>query len=90
VLAFSEVTAGGGLFRNKIVYWLGKVSLPLYLTQLIAFTIVKYSMKEYAYTFRIIAVLLLSYLFAVVCMAVGDILLKKLKESHFHQILSRR
>jgi peptidoglycan/LPS O-acetylase OafA/YrhL len=90
VLAFSEVTAGGKLFQNKIVYWLGKVSLPLYLTQLTAIEIVKYSMKQYVRTVQIIAVLLLTFLFAMVCMAIGDRLLKKLRESHFNQILSRK
>lgn len=39
-LSFSDLTYGKVLFTNKFVYWLGDLSLPIYLTQVFAIMVI--------------------------------------------------
>ena len=40
VFAFSGQTLGKGAFQNGLVMWLGKISMPMYLCQLLGINIV--------------------------------------------------
>lgn len=55
-LSFSEVTYGNHLFNNRIVYFLGKLSLPIYLCQDIARAFVKYMMVDFSNIIKVLVI----------------------------------
>ncbi|MGN1114583.1 MAG: acyltransferase family protein [Oscillospiraceae bacterium] len=84
-VAFSQVTYGSHLFNNRVCYFLGKLSLPVYLGQLSAIYIVNGFFSSYSHTHMILLVVLLSFAFAAVIYAGGKALrniVNKLKVSN--------
>lgn len=63
----SEQVYGNDLFDNKISYFLGKASLPIYLSQVLPLDIVGKYMIEYSAKEKIIMMTLLTLLNAIVC-----------------------
>lgn len=84
---FSDVTFGREIFDNKVVAFLGKFSLPLYLNQKFALLFGRYYMQGYSLVDKVIVVLILSSVLGIVVMLLGDRLMKSIKKSRFHQLM---
>lgn len=86
-LSFSGKTITANAFNNKVIYFLGKLSLPLYLSQSIALNIFDNSitLQNLSHGWQIFYVLAASIEFSLIIMAVGDItkyLIKKRRKNH--------
>lgn len=66
ILGFSGVTYGANSFNNKICYFLGKISLPIYLAQLPAIYIVNAVFKDCMEYIKILLVVVGTFIFAAV------------------------
>lgn len=78
-IAFSEVTYGSKLFNNRIFYFLGKLSLPIYLGQLSAVYIVNYFFVSYSQKSMIVFTVLFAFAIAAIIYAGGQIIKKILQ-----------
>ncbi len=77
-IAFSGVTYGSDFFNNRFFVFLGKISLPIYLTQLAAIYVTESNFTDIATPLRFALTIALNLLFAFIIMAVGDLISKKL------------
>lgn len=80
-ISFSELSYGSKLFNNKFCYWLGKITLPLYLLQNLVRTIVKGNMSQFRFRNIVLAEVLLSVIFAV-CLILVVEAYNKYKANH--------
>lgn len=64
-LAFSGVSYGSGLFNNKLCYFLGKTSLPIYLSHSAAIYIVRNNMADSRTLVKLAAVLVFTAIISV-------------------------
>ncbi len=78
VIAFSGVTYGSGFFNNRFFAFLGKISLPIYLTQLAAIYIVQYKITDLETPLRFALTIALNVIFTFVIMVAGNLISKKL------------
>ena len=65
VLAFSGVTYGSGIFNNKLCYFLGKTSLPIYLSHSAAIYIVRNNLGDSRTLVKLLAVLAFTAIISV-------------------------
>lgn len=72
ILSFSEVTYGNRLFNNRIIYFLGKLSLPIYLCQDITRVVVKYMMVDSSNTVKVLVIF-----FGTIILAIPVLLLSE-------------
>ena len=83
MLTFTGQTRGNRLFDKPFVYWLGKMSMPIYLCQLIGLALVNKFIKTPPVSVRILLVLAITFAVAVVCEHYGkklqDIMQEKFK-----------
>lgn len=80
ILSFSEVTYGLSLFQNRVIFFLGKLSLPLYLSQAFARSIVQRYGSNLHISLQFAIIVLLNVLFALLVYELG----KKVKEFMIH------
>lgn len=73
VLAFSGVGIGSNMFNNSFCYGLGKLSLPLYLVQLVPIYLIPVFEKEWAAQKQIIAIVIGTFIMAGIVMLINDI-----------------
>ena len=89
VLAFSGITKGEKYFDNKVIYFLGRFSLPLYLMQLAPIRFAQRMFEGYPISLRLSGVLISILILALLCMVIGDKWMVSLRKSHFNQMLTR-
>lgn len=75
-IAFSDVSYGKKIFNNRFFYFLGKLSLPIYLTQLAAIYIGKTFLSDYDKIVQYSATVGLTLIFSLIVMVVGDMISK--------------
>ena len=85
-LSFSEVTYGNKMFQNKFFFFLGKATLPMYLCQLSAITIVLKYCVDYSFKMKLIFSFGLLICFSSICYAIGSLFMKKkVKKGDIHE-----
>lgn len=77
-ITFSGKTITTKLLKGKFFGFLGKLSLPLYLNQYYSLMLVNTYLTAYSPTIRLIVFFLLSFVSAILCMVVVDMLKKHL------------
>jgi peptidoglycan/LPS O-acetylase OafA/YrhL len=83
ILAGSQISCGSGLFQNRVCYHLGKLSLPLYLSQVCVIDIVTGFFSDWSCRSQVIAVVIGT--FAVAYMVWGmDYLIRRLWRKRGH------
>lgn len=75
-LSFSNVTYGGKKLQNKFVFYLGKMSLPIYLAQGLAFIFMTYSLNWIPIGWQIFWAIASSIVFGIIIQWLGDYMLK--------------
>ena len=73
-ISFSGLTYSGRIFDNEVSYFLGKITLPVYLSQLSAIYAVNYYLKDYSDGMKIWAALVLTAISSAVTMLAGDLI----------------
>ena len=68
------LTYSGRIFDNEVSYFLGKITLPVYLSQLSAIYTVNYYLKDYSDGMKIWAALVLTAISSAVTMLAGDLI----------------
>lgn len=71
-LSFSELTWGCKFFNNKICYFLGKFSLPLYLSQNLVRVIVNNYLGSYRFRYILLGELLLSFILSLILLFIVE------------------
>lgn len=71
-LGFSKKTKFSKLFDNKIVYFLGKISLTIYLTHLPAINLTKAYFSIYPFYQKVILTLIFTALFTIITTILGN------------------
>ena len=74
VLSFSGLTYSGRLFDNGVCYYLGKLTLPIYLSQLAAIIAANYWLQDYGNGLKVWAILVLTAVSSAVTMAGGSLI----------------
>ncbi len=74
LLSFSGLTCSGSLFDNNVSYFLGKITLPIYLSQLSAIYAVNYYLKDYDNGMKTWAIIVLTVISSAITMLAGDAL----------------
>lgn len=87
-LAFSEQTYLSGLFDNRFVYFLGRLSLPIYITQKVGFKIVEQYFTTYAIRYQILITVSLALIFGLINMLISEQWMKRINKSHFNQMMT--
>lgn len=83
VLSYSDLTYTGKLLNNPVSYFLGKFSLPIYLSQTCAIHITKELLYFLDESTRVMLIVVLTFVFAAITQVLGDILntlMKKKKQ----------
>ncbi len=78
ILSYSQKTFSKNLFNNNIVYFLGKFSLPIYVSQLSAVKIVNYYFSTFSYACRISLIIIITFVLAIITMIIGDYISQKM------------
>lgn len=78
-LAFSGVSYGAGIFKNKLCYWLGSISLSMYLAQLPAIYIATGAFGPSGIKSQMTVAIALTALFMIIVKIGGDMLNKVCK-----------
>ena len=78
IISYSGITYSSKLFNNKFVYYLGKLSLPIYVTQLSAIIFVNNFMSSYSNSIKMIFIFVITIVLSFVVMTLGDKLKKRL------------
>lgn len=68
VISFSNVTWGSRLAQNRLNFFLGSLSLPIYLSQLSAIRLTQHFLPQAAHRWQLLAAFLLALLLAAVTM----------------------
>ena len=71
-LSFSGLTLSGSLFDNNVSYFLGKITLPAYLSQLSAIYAVNYYLNDYDDGMKVWGALVLTAVSSGVTMVIGN------------------
>lgn len=71
-LSFSGLTYSGRLFDNGVCYFLGKITLPVYLSQLAAIYLVRYALADYSDGMKVWAVVVLTAISSAITMLAGN------------------
>lgn len=86
ILSFSEVTYGNRLFNNKSIYFLGKLSLPIYLCQNVFRYFVKYMMGDLSNIAKVFIIFLGTIILAIPVLFTGEklkrLILEKANKMH--------
>lgn len=77
-LSFSNVTYGTTLFQNKVCYFLGRISLPLYLSQRAVRDLVRYTCSDWSIPLQFGVIVVLNLLLALVVDFLGHKLKSKM------------
>lgn len=77
LLSFSGLTYSGRLFDNEASYFLGKITLPVYLSQLSAVYATNYYLKDYDNGFKVWAIVVLTAISSAITMLAGDAIAKR-------------
>lgn len=75
IITFSGITSSGRM-NNKVIYFLGKASLPIYLSQVFAINLVNYMFVNYSDIERVILTILIDFLLSFVVYFLGEKLRK--------------
>lgn len=78
-LTYSQITYSKNIFNNNLFNYLGKLSLPIYLTQLPAITLANRYFKAFGIMTRISIILILTFIFAIIIKKLGDYVYTKIK-----------
>ena len=84
-LTFSDVSFGKKIFNNKFFYFLGKISLPLYLCQLTTIQLSNHLISHLPMTDRMIYTIVATFILALILQGI-DTLIKKLLSMKKQQI----
>ena len=87
-ISFSGITPGGDLFDKKAVFFLGRLSFPMYLMQLFSIYLVREVMEGSSYFLQFSAVIALTFGLSLVCLLLGDRLMKAIDRSALNRRLS--
>lgn len=86
VLSFSEVTYGNSSFNNQIIYFLGKLSLPIYLCQDIMRVLVKFILIDFSNTMKVLVIFLGTIILAIPILFISEklkiLIVKKVNKLH--------
>ena len=77
VITFSEVTHINWM-DNKVCDFLGKISLPVYLCQLMAINLGVAYLSEYSPAVQVVIVTVMTFIFAGICQIAGDLIMKRI------------
>ena len=83
LLSFSGLTYSGEIFDNNVCYFLGKITLPVYLSQLSAIYAVNYYMKDYDDVMKAWAIAALTVISSAITMIAGNALAKVCSDISF-------
>lgn len=72
VLSFSGQTYGNELFQKDVMFWLGRISLPLYLCQLIGTAFVNKFVLTPPFGVKCVIAFSITVVMALLCQAFGD------------------
>lgn len=81
VISYSDISHSNKLFNNKLCYFLGKFSLPVYLSQLSAISIAVVVFSQYSNGIKISIAIILTFIFSLATMFLGDFMRKKRNNS---------
>lgn len=73
IINAAEIPYGCGLFQNKVVYFLGAISLPIYLGQLAAIYLVTGLCSTYSHSKQIALIIVITILFALLIMGIKKV-----------------
>ncbi len=73
-LSYSGLTLSGELFDNNVSYFLGRITLAVYLSQLAAISLVGFYLKDSDDVIRVCAVLILTAVSSAITMLAGNFL----------------
>ena len=76
LLSFSGLTYSGTIFDNETCYFLGKITLPVYLSQLSAIYATNYYLKDYDNGFKVWAIVVFTAISSAITMIAGDAIAK--------------
>ena len=76
LLSFSGLTYSGTIFDNETCYFLGKITLPVYLSQLSAIYATNYYLKDYDNGFKVWAIVVFTAISSAITMLAGDAIAK--------------
>lgn len=71
-ISFSNLTIGSDFFNKKLFYFLGKLSLPIYVMQVFAFTISNILLVDMSNKVRALSILVITFVSALLCLFFGD------------------
>ncbi len=77
-ISFSNCAFGSDFFNKRLFFFLGKLSLPIYVMQVFAFTISNIVLADMSNKFRAACILVITLSTALLCMFLGD----KMKQLH--------
>lgn len=77
-ITFSRVTKLGNMFDNDLCYFLGAMSLPLYLAQLVGIELVQVSVPGWNDVIKVMLVLVITFAAALIIRILGNLILKKI------------
>lgn len=82
ILTYSQITYTSKIFNRKIFYVLGKLSLPIYLSQLSAIKIANEYFNNFSFINIMALIIGLTFLFAIITKISGDYILRKINKKH--------
>lgn len=82
VISYSDVTYSSKLFNNKIFYFLGKLSLPIYLSQISAINISVIVFSSYSNSIKISIAIIITIILSLITMILGDFVRNKLNNNY--------
>ena len=80
VISYSELSYSRIIFNNKVFYFLGKLSLPIYLSQLTAINLVRNMFAQYDNSVKICYAIAITIVLAIITMVIGNIIKDKMYE----------
>lgn len=78
IISYSGITYSRNMFNNKLVYFLGRLSLPIYVTQLSSIIFVNNYLINYSNEVKMIFIFVITIMLALITMVIGDILKKRI------------
>ncbi|MBE6719282.1 MAG: acyltransferase [Ruminococcaceae bacterium] len=75
------------IFQNNLVLFLGRMSLPMYLNQLLAVSIVKEYVKIHSHFKTFAVVCAIDFAVSVLCLFVGDLIKKQLFKTRLNKMI---
>ncbi len=85
LLSFSGLTYSGEVFDNNVCYFLGKITLPVYLSQLSAIYATNYYLKDYDNGFKVWAIVVLTAVSSAITMLASNFLGNLLSGKYFRK-----